>query len=205
MLVLCTGSAIGLEEVVDDVDAIVVAWYGGQDMGIAVANVLFGYTDGFGRLPITFYKSTAQLPDFEDYNMQGRTYRYMTEEPLFPFGHGLSYGHFHYDSVAFDRENLTVNGLLVLDSVDGFRGNSSEVIQIYLEGDGVTSPLRQLVATQREILELVGRRNRCRFAIPIDPFWLRRYNEQSDEMELPPSGTPMTLQIMNGPALKFNW
>ena len=206
VLVLCTGSAIGLEEVIDDVDAILVAWYGGQDMGTAVYNSLFGYNDGFGRLPVTFYKSTKQLPAFDDYNMQGRTYRYMTEEPLFPFGYGLSYGHFHYDSVSFDRESLTVSGRLVLDSVDGFMNSSDEIIQIYLEGDGITAPRRQLVATQRVCLELTtAGRDRCHFTIPIDPFWLRRYNTETDEMELPPAGTPMKLQIMNGPTIAFNW
>ncbi len=206
VLVLCTGSAIGLEEVVDDVDAIVVAWYGGQDMGTAVVNALNGFTDGFGRLPVTFYKSTAQLPEFEDYDMSRRTYRYMEEEPLFPFGFGLSYGHFHYDSIQFDRPSLTVSGTLVLDSVDGFRHSQREVIQVYLEGDGITAPRRQLVAVQNATLELItAGRNRCRFSIPIDPFWLRRYNEQTGQMELPPAGTPMRLSIPNGPSLDFVW
>ena len=205
VLVLCTGSAIGLEEVVDDIDAIVVAWYGGQEMGIAVVNALFGYSNQFGRLPVTFYRSTSQLPPFDDYDMQQRTYRYMTDEPLFPFGYGLSYGHFHYDSVSFDRESLTVRGVLTLDSVDGFLANSNEIIQIYLECDGVTAPRRQLVATQQVSLELIAGRNRCRFEIPIDPFWLRRYNEQTDTMELPAKGTPMTLSITNGKKITFEW
>ena len=204
VLVLCTGSALGLEEVVDDVDAIIVAWYGGQDMGTAVVNALYGFSDGFGRLPVTFYKSTAQLPPFDDYNMQQRTYRYMTEEPLFPFGYGLSYGHFHYDSVSFDREKLTVSGLLTLDSVDGFMDISSEIIQIYLEGDGVTAPRRQLVAVQSVWL-YASIRERYRFEIPIDPFWLRRYNDASDTMDLPASGTQMTLSIYNGPSVNFVW
>ena len=206
VLVLCTGSAIGLEEIVDDVDAIVVAWYGGQDMGTAVVNALNGFTNGFGRLPVTFYKSTAQLPPFDNYDMQGRTYRYMTDEPLFPFGYGLSYGHFHYDSIAFNREKMTVSGVLTLDSVDGFMNSSNEIIQIYLEGDGVTAPRRQLIATEPVSLELItAGRNRCRFEIPIDPFWLRRYNEQTDTMELPAKGTPMTLHLMNGPEIQFIW
>ncbi len=206
VLVLCTGSAIGLEEVVDDIDAIVVAWYGGQDMGTAVVNALNGFTNGFGRLPVTFYKSTTQLPPFDDYNMSNRTYRYMEAEPLFPFGYGLSYGHFHYDSIAFDRESLTVRGVLTLDSVDGFMNSSNEIIQIYLEGDGVTAPRRQLIATEPVSLELItAGRDRCRFEIPIDPFWLRRYNEQTDTMELPAKGTPMTLHLMNGPGIQFIW
>ena len=206
VLVLCTGSAIGLEEVVDDVDAIVVAWYGGQDMGTAVVNALFGNTYSFGRLPVTFYRSTEQLPAFDDYDMSQRTYRYMEAEPLFPFGYGLSYGHFHYDSISFDRESLTIQGVLVLDSVDDFMYEQSEVIQIYLEGDGITAPRRQLVAVQHAHLDLRAPvRSRTRFAIDIDPFWLRRYNENTDTMELPPAGTPMTLKIMNGPSITFTW
>ena len=206
VLVLCTGSAIGLEEVVDDVDAILVAWYGGQDMGTAVVGALYGNTDGFGRLPVTFYKSTAQLPEFEDYDMSRRTYRYMEEEPLFPFGYGLSYGHFHYDSIQFDRPSLTVSGTLVLDSVDGFRDSQREVIQVYLEGDGITAPRRQLVAVQNIFLDLnTPGHDRCRFSIPIDPFWLRHYNEQTDQMELPPAGTPFQLHIANGPTIQFSW
>ena len=206
VLVLCTGSAIGLEEVVDDVDAIVVAWYGGQDMGTAVVNALFGNTYSFGRLPVTFYRSTEQLPAFDDYDMSQRTYRYMEAEPLFPFGYGLSYGHFHYDSISFDRESLTIQGVLVLDSVDDFMYEQSEVIQIYLEGDGITAPRRQLVAVQHAHLDLRAPvRSRTRFAIDIDPFWLRRYNENTDTMERPPAGTPMTLKIMNGPGITFTW
>ncbi|MCR5192669.1 MAG: glycoside hydrolase family 3 C-terminal domain-containing protein [Bacteroidales bacterium] len=205
VLVLCTGSAIGLEEIVNDVDAIIVAWYGGEEMGTAVANALFGYTDGFGRLPVTFYKSTSQLPPFEDYDMQGRTYRYMTEEPLFPFGYGLSYGHFHYDSVTFDRTSLTISGTIVLDSVDNPMSGSSEIIQIYLtDPDSKQGPRRQLVATERVYLG-PSTGDRCRFTIPIDPFWLRRYNEHSDTLELPPAGTPMTLSLMNGPTIRFIW
>ncbi len=206
VLVLCTGSAIGLEEVVEDVDAIVVAWYGGQDMGTAVVDAIYGYSDGFGRLPVTFYRSTQQLPAFDDYDMRGRTYRYMEDEPLYPFGYGLSYGHSHYDSVRFDRESMRVSGVLTLDSVDGNMKSSNEVIQIYLKGDGTTAPLRQLVATQRERLELSKTgRDRCRFDIAIDPFWLRRYNDMTDDMELPSAGTPLTLEIQDGPSIHFTW
>jgi len=205
-LVLCTGSAIALEDVIDDVDAVVVAWYGGEGMGTAVADALFGYTDGFGRLPVTFYKSTSQLPAFDDYDMQNRTYRYMTEEPLFPFGYGLNYAHFSYDSVSFDRESLTVEGTLTLDSMDNHMGGAFEIVQIYLKGDGVTVPRRQLVATQRVYLdERTHGRNRCRFSIPIDPFWLRHYDETTGEMAMPATGTTFRLQIAGGPRLKFTW
>ncbi|MDR0977035.1 MAG: glycoside hydrolase family 3 C-terminal domain-containing protein, partial [Prevotellaceae bacterium] len=86
-----SGSAIALTAESKLCDAIVQAWYPGQAGGTAIANVLFGDYNPAGRLPVTFYQSTAQLPDFEDYSMKGRTYRYMTDRPLFPFGYGLSY------------------------------------------------------------------------------------------------------------------
>ena len=70
---------------------ILQAWYPGQAGGTAVADIIFGDYNPSGKLPVTFYKNTEQLPDFEDYTMKGRTYRYMTEAPLFPFGYGLSY------------------------------------------------------------------------------------------------------------------
>jgi beta-glucosidase len=87
--VVCTGSALALNWENDHVNAILNAWYGGQEGGTAVADVLFGDYNPAGRLPITFYKSVDQLPDFQDYSMKGRTYRYMTQTPLYPFGYGL--------------------------------------------------------------------------------------------------------------------
>ena len=107
VLLLCTGSAIALEEVEPLVDAIMVCWYGGQEMGTAVAEALSGKTNDFGRLPVTFYRSTKQLPDFDDYDMRGRTYRYMEEEPLYPFGFGLSYSDFSLFDVSFDSSTLS--------------------------------------------------------------------------------------------------
>ena len=77
-------------------DGMIQAWYPGQAGGTAIADVLFGDYNPAGKLPVTFYRNTEQLPDFEDYAMKGRTYRYMTETPLFRFGHGLSYTTFDY-------------------------------------------------------------------------------------------------------------
>ena len=111
VLVLCTGSAIALENVIDDCDAVLVAWYGGQDMGTAVKQLLFGEVDDFGHLPVTFYRSTDQLPDFGDYSMQGRTYRYPASEPLFPFGYGLSYSFYQLYETQVSEANFTVEGI----------------------------------------------------------------------------------------------
>ena len=96
VLVLTGGSPIALGEVEDMVDAILFVWYPGMEGGRAVADVLFGDVSPSGKLPVTFPKSLDQLPAFDDYSMQGRTYRYMTEEPLYPFGFGLSYTTFAY-------------------------------------------------------------------------------------------------------------
>ena len=99
ILVLLTGSAIALPYESENVPAIVNAWYGGQSAGTAVADVLFGDYNPAGRLPVTFYKSDSDLPAFNDYSMKGRTYRYFTGEPLYPFGYGLSYAQFKYDNL----------------------------------------------------------------------------------------------------------
>ena len=93
-----SGCAMGLQPESQICDAILQAWYPGQAGGTAIAEVLFGDYNPAGRLPITFYKKDNQLPDFEDYNMQGRTYRYLNYEPLYPFGHGLSYTTFSYST-----------------------------------------------------------------------------------------------------------
>ena len=101
-----SGSAIALTPETKTCDAILQAWYPGQAGGTAIANVLFGDYNPAGRLPVTFYKSTNQLPDFEDYSMKGRTYRYMTEAPLFPFGHGLSYTTFQYGNASLNTPEI---------------------------------------------------------------------------------------------------
>ena len=108
VLVLCTGSAIALENVIDDCDAVLVTWYGGQDMGTAVKQLLYGERDDFGHLPVTFYRSTDQLPDFSDYSMQGRTYRYPASDPLFPFGYGLSYSFYQLYETTVSEADFTV-------------------------------------------------------------------------------------------------
>lgn len=129
-----SGSAIALTPETKTCDAILQAWYPGQAGGTAIANVLFGDYNPAGRLPVTFYKSTAQLPDFEDYSMKGRTYRYMTEAPLFPFGHGLSYTTFRYGDAALSAPELNAGEQVTLTipvSNTGKR-NGEEVVQIYL-------------------------------------------------------------------------
>lgn len=130
-----SGSAMAMEPETQSCDAILQAWYPGQAGGTAITDVLFGDYNPAGRLPITFYKNTAQLPDFEDYSLKGRTYRYMKEEPLFPFGYGLSYTTFSYAKAQLDKALLaTANDTITLSipvSNIGKR-DGEEVVQIYL-------------------------------------------------------------------------
>ena len=106
VLVLLNGSAVSVNWEKANVPAIVEAWYPGQAAGTAIADVLFGDYNPAGRLPVTFYKSVNDLPSFDNYDMKGRTYRYFDKEVLFPFGYGLSYTSFTYDSVKLNKKEI---------------------------------------------------------------------------------------------------
>ena len=98
-----TGSAMNLSEAEEKAEAVIQAWYPGSQGGKALANILFGEVSPSGKLPITFYRTLDELPDFTDYSMKGRTYRYLTEEPLYPFGYGLSYGDVQVEKAEFAK------------------------------------------------------------------------------------------------------
>lgn len=152
ILVNCSGSPIGLEPETKKCEALLQAWYPGQQGGTAVAEVLFGTYNPAGRLPVTFYRNIYQLPDFEDYNMTGRTYRYMQDIPLFPFGYGLSYTTFNYGKVSLNKGEIT-DGQTVKLTVSvtntGERGGE-EVVQVYLKKQGDTKgPVKTLRAFKR--------------------------------------------------------
>lgn len=152
VLVNCSGSPIGLEPETGRCGAILQAWYPGQAGGTAVAEVLFGDYNPAGRLPVTFYRNVSQLPDFEDYNMTGRTYRYMTQEPLFPFGHGLSYTSFSYGAVVLGSDNIKSGEKLRLSVPVTNTGkcDGEEVVQVYLKkNDDVEGPNKALRAFKR--------------------------------------------------------
>ena len=136
IFVVCTGSAIALPEEDNLVDAIINAWYPGQAGGTAIADVLFGDYNPAGRLPITFYASTEDLPDFEDYDMYDRTYRYFEGTPLYHFGHGLSYTKFNYGNAQLSSKTLKKNGKTVtltipVSNVGNYDGE--EVVQLYIK------------------------------------------------------------------------
>ena len=143
-----SGSAMGLTDVEPACDAILQAWYPGEEGGNAIASVLYGTYNPAGRLPVTFYRSTDQLPDFEDYSMKGRTYRYMTGKPLYPFGYGLSYSSFKYGKAKLRKSGEKVYVSVKVKNTSKLDGQ--EVVQLYLRRPGDTEgPSHALRAFKR--------------------------------------------------------
>lgn len=171
ILVLTGGSPIALGEVEDLVEAILFVWYPGMEGGRAVADVLFGDVSPAGKLPITFPKSLDQLPAFDDYGMTGRTYRYMTAEPLYPFGFGLSYTCFEYSNLKLDKTNLALGDSLTLNLTVRNSGgsDSAEVVQYYLSDLHASTivPLHHLIGFERVNLK-AGESKTLTFTITPD-------------------------------------
>lgn len=143
----CSGSAVALTPEAKNSEAIVQVWYPGQEGGTAVADVLYGDYNPQGKLPVTFYRDSKQLPDFEDYSMKGRTYRYFSD-PLFAFGYGLSYTRFEMGDVKSDGKTVTTS----LKNIGTREG--TEVIQVYVRRcDDVEGPLKSLKAFKRVTLK----------------------------------------------------
>lgn len=138
IFVNCSGSAVALVPETKSCDAILQAWYPGQAGGTAVADVLFGDYNPSGKLPVTFYKNTDQLPDFENYDMKGRTYRYMTETPLYPFGYGLSYTTFDISKGRLSKNVISTNQTVTFKANVKNTGKreGTEVVQVYVRKVG---------------------------------------------------------------------
>jgi len=156
VLVLLNGSALSVNYAAENMDAILTAGYPGQEGGNAVADVLFGDYNPAGRLPVTYYKSVDQLPAFENYDMEGRTYRYFRQTPLYPFGFGLSYTTFSYSDLNLAKEakmgeNITVS-VKVTNTGDR---DGEEVVQLYLTDEKASTPrpIRSLEGFKRIVLK----------------------------------------------------
>jgi beta-glucosidase len=153
VLVLMNGSAVAVNWAQANVPAILEAWYPGQAGGQAIADVLFGDYNPAGRLPVTFYKSEKDLPPFEDYKMEGRTYRFFKGEALYPFGHGLSYTTFGYKNLRTSAERLSANDTITVrvDVTNTGKRAGDEVVQLYAQhvGSKVSRPIRDLRGYQR--------------------------------------------------------
>jgi beta-glucosidase len=142
----CSGSAVALVWAADHLPAILQAWYPGEQGGRAVAEVLFGDTNPAGRLPVTFYRSTADLPSFSDYSMSNRTYRYFTGQPLYAFGHGLSYTRFKYSGAKLDHARVSRGDSITLSVKvkNTGRRDGDEVVQIYSQHRTSSQPQARL-------------------------------------------------------------
>lgn len=148
VVVLTSGSAVSVNHAAEQADALLAAWYGGEEAGTAIAEILAGASNPAGRLPVTFYKSVDQLPPFTDYAMKGRTYRYFKGEPLYSFGFGLSYSTFEYSGLSVKR---TPEGATIQATVKNTSDrDGDEVVQLYVGGGaGEDAPIRSLRGFQR--------------------------------------------------------
>ena len=183
VLVNFSGSAIGLEPESIHCDAILQAWYPGQEGGSALADVLYGKAAPQGKLPITFYRGTEQLPDFEDYNMKGHTYRYFEGDPLFRFGHGLSYTDFFYGHLRANRTKLRAGQSIFVTVPVGNIGKreGTEVVQLYLSRPADTEGPQQALRSFRHVTLNSGESNFVVFELSYEDFaW---FNPATNRME----------------------
>ena len=179
VLVLMTGSALSFEWAKAHIPAIMVAWYPGQRGGSAVADALFGDANPAGRLPVTFYTSVSQLPPFADYDMHGRTYRYFSGEPLYPFGYGLSYTTFAYEDLHVDRAEAGASDPIRISLTVRNTGArpGDDVPQLYVRGPaaGGATALRSLRGFAR-VTAIAGATRHVEFVVtPSKDF--SRYDE----------------------------
>jgi beta-glucosidase len=169
----CSGSAVAMPWEAENLAAIVQAWYPGQEGGTAVAEVLFGDVNPGGRLPVTFYRGTDDLPSFTDYSMTNRTYRYFNGKPLFAFGHGLSYTSFDYKSVKCDRAEAgpadTVH--VSLDVANTGARDGDEVVQVYFRHvDSAVPQPREALCGFRRVTVAHGKSAGVEIEVPLERF-----------------------------------
>ena len=170
--VVMAGSAMDLSVLNDKASAVLQAWYPGARGGQSIGDILFGKVNPSGKLPVTFYKDTKDLPDFEDYSMKGRTYRYLETEPLYPFGFGLTYGKLDITGVEHTGDDPKNNGLTIKALLSN-TGDiaTSEVVQVYMKADEDPNEVKntRLVAFTRVSLG-AGETGSVEFEVPADSF-----------------------------------
>ncbi|MEO8405802.1 MAG: xylan 1,4-beta-xylosidase [Chitinophagaceae bacterium] len=186
IFVNCSGSAVGLVPETQSCDAILQAWYAGESGGQAVADVLFGNYNPSGKLPVTFYKDTTQLPGFEDYTMKGRTYRYMTGEPLFQFGYGLSYTTFRIGDAQLNSTRIKNNESVVLTIpvTNTGKRDGTEIVQVYVKKVNDTNgPVKTLRGFKRTTVA-AGKTVNTRITLTSSAFEF--YNDKALKMDVTP-------------------
>ena len=206
VLVLMSGSAVAINWAQEHVPAIIEAWYGGQAAGSALADVLFGDFNPGGRLPVTFYKSVADLPAFDDYRMAGRTYRFFRGSPLYPFGYGLSYTTFAYKNLRTSAAILrAVDTVMVrVDVTNTGRRTGDEVAQLYVRhlGSRVERSIEDLRGFRRVTLE-PGETRTLEFSLPAASlaYWnsdLHRWVVEQEPVELAVGASSADIRLRRG-------
>ena len=182
VVVLMNGSALAVNWANEHANAILDAWYSGEEGGTAVAQTLAGVNNPAGRLPVTFYKGTEQLPSFDDYAMKNRTYRYFTGEPLYGFGHGLSYTTFEYSGMKLSNASLNAGDPLdvEVDVKNTGKSDGDEVAELYVTFPKLPGvPLRALRGFTRVHLK-AGEQQHVK--LTLSPRDLSHVNEAGDRL-----------------------
>ena len=186
VLVNCSGSCMGFGSIEDQYDALIQAWYGGQGGSQALAEIIFGDYNPSAKLPVTFYASTDQLPDFDDYSMEGRTYRYFHGTPLYAFGYGLSYTTYAYGEGKLSKSSIKAgkNVTLTVPVTNTGSVEGTEIVQVYVKSlDNPTAPIKGLKGFKRVTLAPGQTKN---VAIELTPEAFEYYDEKIDELSVMP-------------------
>lgn len=182
VFVNCSGSAIAFGSVEGQYDALLQAWYPGQGGAKALADVLFGDYNPGGKLPVTFYRSNDDLPDFLDYSMKNRTYRYFTGQPQYAFGYGLSYTTFNVGKAKLSRKSMKKDGkvTLTVPVTNTGKCEGTETIQVYVKSlDDAGAPIKALKGFQKLMLSPGETKN---FSVTLDSEAFEYYDEAIDEL-----------------------
>ena len=186
IVVITGGSAIAIPEILKLADAVLFAWYPGEQGGNAVADIIFGNLNPSGRLPVTFYKSVNDLPDFDDYSLKGRTYRFFEGEALFPFGYGLSYTTFDINNFKTDKEiydqDETIHLTLNVENTGNIDGD--EVIQVYCKtiNARTNKPIKTLIRFKRLSIKK-GENKTIEISVPVKEMALWDTNQKKYVVE----------------------
>ena len=184
ILINVSGSAIAFGNVESMYDGLIQAWYGGQACGIAAADVLFGDYNPAGRLPVTFYASTDQLPDFQDYNMDNRTYRYFTGDPLYSFGYGLSYTKFEFGKAKLSAKSIKAGESVEISIPVANKGAmaGAEVVQVYVKSlTNPNAPIKSLKAFSRVEINAGGKTT---VKLKLAPDAFAYYKAEADDLAI---------------------
>jgi len=180
----CSGSVIAFEGVDQNCDALLQAWYAGQEGGTAIADVLFGDYNPSAKLPITFYKSTSQLPDIKDYNMENRTYRYFKGEPQYAFGYGLSFSKFEFGKAKLSKKSIkrgeSVDITIPVKNAGQMDG--AEVVQVYVKSlTNADAPIKSLKAYKRVD---IAKGQTATVTLTLTPDAFSYYSEEKDDLDV---------------------